>query len=85
MKFISRDGRKIIYEADFWEAPCEAGHTGKYVRCVVVDRIVDRRKTINVNGILQSIKVGERLANTAPNVSYYSALERAAGFKWGAV
>ena len=77
MKLISRDGENVTYEATFWEAPERPGDEGSRVRKRVGDRIVPRKRGGKV--------VGHRLANTSPNVSYYPALERALGIKWGMV
>ena len=83
MKLLSRKGDEITYEARFWEAPEVAGEQGRYVLHKVNDRIVERRRVRLVNGRWVSELLGHRLANTARNVSYYSALEKALGIKWG--
>jgi len=79
MKLLSRNGDELTYEASFWD-----GWSGKRFYRVCRDRIVPRYRTKFVDGEWRREKIGERLANTARNVSYYSALEKALGIKWGA-
>lgn len=83
MKLLARDGDSVTYEARFWEAPVEAGQNGRYVVRKLHDRIVPRYKSECVGGVWRLRKVGDKLLNTARNVSYYQALEKALGIKWG--
>lgn len=72
MKLLSRKGDEVTYEATFFDE-------GRYVRRAIRDRITPRYRSENGRLCL----IGHRLANTARNVSYYPALEKALGIKWG--
>lgn len=54
------------YEASFWEGPLEVGQQGRRY----TQRVIDRVK-YDDDGLFAGF------ANTAPNVSYYSALKKA--------
>lgn len=83
MKIITRNGDKVTYEARFWDAPHGAGRVGRHAVRKVRDEIVPRYKAEFVDGVWRRRIVGHRLLNTARNVSYYPALEKALGIKWG--
>lgn len=83
MKLLARDGDCVTYEARFWDAPVEAGQQGRYVVRRQRDLIVPRHKSERVNGEWRLRKVGDKLLSTSRNVSYYPALEKALGIKWG--
>lgn len=75
-KLLSRTGNEIRYEATFWHAPELVGGKGSYRKRVCADRIVPRMRGRKV--------IGHRLLNTARSCSFYPALEKALGIKWGA-
>ena len=83
MKLLSRDGDAITYEADFWEGPLTAEGVGKRVKRKCCDQIVDRIRFDQETG--KTTLLGRKLLSAAPSVSYYGALEKALGIKWGMV
>ena len=70
MRLLKRSGDCVTYEADFWD-----GWNQRTYRRVCEDRIIPRVRKGRV--------IGHRLVNTSRNVSYYAALEKALGIKWG--
>jgi hypothetical protein len=75
MKLTSQHGHEITYTTTVFEAPIYAGQTGKHAQIDCKDRWYP---PVYRDGELK--RIGYFL-NTARNVSYYSRLLKATGFK----